>query len=307
MRKAAGQRQHKLPSGVIVTTFARPPQGLNILEASSEELQRYGLPSRPDPKAAPALFAKWHRTWGRQLTFVVPEFTETSKVRRQPFKKATINDESSQNWSGIVVSVQGGDLITGAVAGEWNVPSPADVDGGEDHCSIWVGIDGDPTTNPALANNLVQAGIECVVDGAGTQSYYPWWEWLPVSETPISNFPVVGPFDVSIWITSNTTANVYMINGNGQTTLFGITAPPTVSLIGGCAEWIVERPLVGGRYATLPNYGSVDFADATAWTASHNSVNAGSGTAITMVDEIGKPISKATILSPERLRCDYVG
>lgn len=87
----------------------------------------------------------------------------------------------------------------------------------------------------------------------------------------ILNMPVQfgATFSTSIWMTSPTTANVYMTTDSGPSgasvaTITSIAAPPTVKLIGGCAEWIVERPSdLHGNLTTLADYGSVEFAPAT--------------------------------------------
>ena len=119
-------------------------------------------------------------------------------------------------------------------------------DGGMDFCSIWVGIDGDGSINPNLVNNLVQAGIEVDADGSGNVAPYAWWEWLspqfPVPSQVIPQIPVQPgvSFETSIWLTSNSTANVYMVSETGldgfTAVIHAMTAPAGVELIGGCAE-----------------------------------------------------------------------
>ena len=314
-----GPRVHKLPSGFNVTTFPLPPHGMRLTDASPAELAQHGLPPRPDPDRHPALHAFWLKNFDRKLQFIVPQFTEIPNIRHLPQQPSVIG--GSKNWSGAVVAAPTAQLIGGAVGGQWNVPVLQNVDGNVDYCMIWVGIDGDPTVNPNLANNLVQAGTLLTVDGSGNLTWLAFWEWLAQGlginspDVGIMNMPVQfgATFATSIWITSPTTANVYMTSDSGPAgasvgTITSIAAPPTVKLIGGCAEWIVERPNdLNGNLTTLANYGSVEFASATAATTGlQGSVLAGQGSPIVMTDPTtGNTLSTGRIVSGETVVCTY--
>ena len=51
--------------------------------------------------------------------------------------------------------------------------------------------------------------------------------------------------------------------------LIPISAPSLTEVWGSSAEWIVERPTKpDGSYYTLPDYGTVEFDTAMAWTKS---------------------------------------
>ncbi len=314
----SGQKVKRLSSGLAVTTFPLPPSTLHLVDATDSELTYYGLPRRPSPEKEPHLYAKWRKTFERPMTFIIPKFDETRKVQHQPYVPSPVNSEFSANWSGAVVFAQPGSLINGAVIAEWFVPNPTNVDGNEDFCSIWVGIDGAVDGDHAdLANNLVQAGTETEIDGSGARNCYAWWEWLsdsvPAGEVKIPNLPVIAGnyFEAQIWVMSETTANLYMFTDAGPsgliTVLMGISAPETVKLIGGSAEWIVERPLVNGQFATLANFGSVEFSSALAASGSLlTTFYAGSGTALTMQDpKTGAILSVGKIISNEILTCQY--
>jgi hypothetical protein len=313
-----GPRVHKLPSGFNVTTFPPPPRGMRLTDASPAELAQHGLPPRPHPDRHPALHALWLKNFDRKLQFIVPQFTEIPNIRHLPQQPSVIG--VSNNWSGAVVAAPTAQqLIGGAVGGNWNVPALRNVDGNVDYCMIWVGIDGDPTVSPNLANNLVQAGTLLTVDGSGKLTWLAFWEWLGLGinspDVGILNMPVQfgANFSTSIWITSPTTANVYMTSDSGPSgasvaTITSIAAPPTVKLIGGCAEWIVERPSdLHGNLTTLATYGSVEFAQATAATIGlQGSVLAGQGSPRVMTDlTTGKPLSTGRIVSGETVVCTY--
>ena len=314
-----GPRVHKLPSGFNVTTFPLPPRGMRLPDASPAELARHGLPPRPDRDIHPALHALWLKNFDRKLNFIIPQFAEIPNIRHLPQQPSVIG--GSKNWSGAVVTAPAPQLIGGAVAGEWNVPVLQNVDGEVDYCMIWVGIDGDSSISVNLGNNLVQAGTLLTVDGSGNLTWLAFWEWLAQGlginspDMGIFNMPVRfgASFSTSIWITSSTTANVYMTSDSGPSgatvaTITSIAAPPTVKLIGGCAEWIVERPSdLQDNLTTLANYGSVEFSSATAATTGfEGSVLAGQGSPIVMTDPTtGNTLSTGRIVSGETVVCTY--
>jgi hypothetical protein len=301
-------------NGLTVTTFAAIPPGLRIADIPAQELARYGLPPRPDREKSPLLYRKWQATFDRPITFIMPEFGVASTVRSQPPLRTAIEGPDSPNWSGVIAYPAPGESINGGVFGEWTVPNPKNVDGGDDCCSVWVGIDG---TN--LNGDLLQAGIETDVDGSGNQNCYAWWSWFnysnPMFSVPVSNIPVVpgNSFETQIWVLSDSTANIYMFTGESNfkvvATLFGISAPAGVRLLGACAEWIVERPTLNtsGQLATLANYGTVEFSNAIACDASLlNTVFAGKGSTINMRDQnTGVLLSTGTIQSNEIIVCKY--
>jgi hypothetical protein len=229
------RRVQQLSGGFTVTTFPVPPRELHLVDATDLELAHFGLPPRPDRKLEESLYARWYRTFERPMSFLIPNFEELWEVRHLPRTRSIVNEELALNWSGVVVYAQKGDSINRAVAAEWVVPTPKNVDGGDDYCSIWIGIDGDPSQDPAGANNLLQAGIEAKVDASGIPVCFAWWEWLSskyrVPEVSIPNFRLVpGDYvETQIWVTSDTTANVCMFSSNDAsaltTALFSISAP----------------------------------------------------------------------------------
>jgi hypothetical protein len=314
-----GPRVHKLLSGFSATTFPPPPRGMRLTDASPAELARHGIPPLPDRNKHPALHAFWLKDFDRELQFIVPEFKLIPNIRHLPRQPSIIG--GSGNWSGAEVTPPNGKLIGGAVGGQWNVPNLKNVDGNLDYCLIWVGIDGDPTISQNLGNNLVQAGTQLTVDSTGQVQWGAWWNWLAQglgiqqANYAIWNMPVqVGAdFATSIWITSPTTANVYMVatiagETESTATITAIAAPPSVALIGGCAEWIVERPTdLNNNSLPLANYGSVEFSAATAATTGlQGSVIASQGSPIVMTDQAtGKTLSTGKIVSGETVVCTY--
>jgi hypothetical protein len=122
-----------------------------------------------------------------------------------------------------------------------------------------VGIDGFGSPD------VLQAGTEAdaYASGGTTATFYAAWiEWFPFNESRISNF-LVAPGDemfVEVWNTSATVGNAYLVNiTTQQAVAFTFNAPVGTSLVGNSAEWVVERPAVGGSLATLTNYVACPF------------------------------------------------
>jgi hypothetical protein len=171
-----------------------PPAGFDPLAASDAALALYGLPSRPDARAAPRMRALWEEMMRPPLRFVVPALrmavppafpcgggraTRPSPRDRRttPAPRAT-RSQSSQNWSGAVLAPSRGRRF-GRILGSWRAPivSPGDgPDGGLDwRCSVWIGLDGYRMWHAGMP----QVGTEHVVDrsGRGGQRVRVWWQW----------------------------------------------------------------------------------------------------------------------------------
>ena len=70
----------------------------------------------------------------------------------------------------------------------------------------------------------------------------------------------------------------------------GFTAPSGTSLVGNSAEWVVERPSVGGL-TTLTNFTEIPFWDAYAYTESDAFFDIVGATPVDMLDNNGNVIS----------------
>jgi hypothetical protein len=158
---------------------------------------------------------------------------------------------------------------------------------------------------------VFQAGIEA--DASCTSTFYSaWYEWYPRGEMRISNFTVTAGdlIYVYIWNTSLTEGNYYITNLTTSATVSAqFIAPSGTQLTGNCAEWVVERPGVGGGLATLTNYTTVPWYDAMVTVPtgkgkktteySPGKANGGSIDSITMLDDNDQPISGA-YTSPDK-------
>jgi Peptidase A4 family len=297
------------PHELGITLPDDPPAGFDPLTARNHELIRYGFPARPDKDVTPKMHERWQHEVTRTRTRVQPIFVVNPDKVHGPARRpvgvtgeAATDNATSTNWSGSASFVSAGDSVTW-VEGAWIVPDPADPKGGKSayYSSAWVGIDG--WNSP----DVLQAGTESEFVG-GTKRVYAWWEWYPNFEVSISNFPV-SPGDTMyclICVSSSTTATIYLTNDNtDQTMSFSITAPSGTSLVGNCAEWIVETPSVGGSPTTLPDYGTVFFDEAYGYTKNKANVDGFTGTPITLVDSAGKALSTPTLEKSQLIKLTY--
>ena len=184
------------------------------------------------------------------------------------------NAVTSPNWSGYVaatsISQPKANSVT-KVSGSWIVPTVTGPSTGSYYSSVWVGIDGYSNTT------VEQVGTE--EDWVnGRPVYGAWWEMyssgkgqpeqvitsmnvmpgdsITASVQYITSGAHVGQFYLSIVDNSraNDAFSIYASSSQYQSPLAQRS----------CAEWIVEATSVGGSIATVPNFGSVTFTNATA-------------------------------------------
>ncbi len=156
---------------------------------------------------------------------------------------------ASSNWSGYAVT---GSTYS-SVTGKWTVPAVA-ASRSATYSSDWVGIDGFNNSD------LIQTGTESDYYN-GSAHYDAWWEILPAAETVIPSITVKAGDTITTSITkaSGSSWTIKITDGSQSfTTTESYTGPQT------SAEWIEEAPSVGGRVATLANYGHTTFDPETA-------------------------------------------
>ena len=198
-------------------------------------------------------------------------------------------DASSGNWSGYAAT---GATFT-AVTGTWNVPA-ANCQGAITYSSQWVGIDGD--TSPTVEQDGTDA--DCG-SGTGSASYYAWYETYGAANTdppvgggnsvelPTSTNPVSQGDSMTGTVSVSGTTYTLAITDNTRHWSFSIPEVWSVP-VRSSAEWIVERPLVGGSLSALTNFGTVTFSSATATTSgSPLSISALGGQSIEMTNTGG--------------------
>jgi hypothetical protein len=304
------------------TTIDAPPAGFDPIVASDQELAYHGFPPRPDQAAQPKAYATWVRAMKASKVRVAPNLEQTS-IFHGPVKPGKVanptavesnpllsthasNTSYSYNWSGYVDfsgATNYGSSSFYYLVNDYVVPVAEQAfgacTGGWDWGSAWNGIDGWGSPD------VLQAGIEfdAYCSGSTRASYYSaWYEWYPYGEVRIAGLPIAPADDlfVEVWHTSSTQGYAYLVNNNNnQAVQVGFTAYPGYPLVGNSAEWVVERPSVGGSLTTLTNYIMDPFWDGYAYTEAYAFYDIDEATPVDMLDNSGKVISYPEYLGLE--------
>lgn len=248
------------------------PDGFNLLDATSDKLDLYGIPQRPNAATEPRLYEFWK-------TLVSSPF----KARRPTFRKTDPPSEggplqSLLNWSGALISSPSSERIVLATAG-WTTPSvspasaPALFTPSNDPRSLlWVGLDGHNGLVPNIS--LPQIGTGHWPNH--NPAHFAWWEWWrnpAPNETPsepqellmIDNLPIDADHKVLAGLAVQASGDdvLFFIKNqtSGEFRSFLARPPGVIQRLGSSVEWIVERPTdpPSRKLFPLPNYGSVDF------------------------------------------------
>ncbi len=308
------------------TTPAPPPASFDPLRASDAALAQYGYPPRPDAVASPAGYASWAKAMGAIRTRIIPELRVTN-IRHRPNMSAplpgprvvapgagateakTALTSYSDNWSGYVntnsLSAFNPASSFSFISADYVVPlvRNATCDKGWDYSSQWIGIDG------WTSNDVLQGGTEtdAYCSNFFTSTYYsPWYEWYPNNETEITNLTISAGDDifVEIWAESATKGKFFIENLNqGAMATITFSAPQGTRLIGNSAEWIVERPEVSNKLATLANYTADYFSGAAAQNFANQSFAPGANEVDMLVGST--VVSKPALLGARAFLFDY--
>lgn len=311
-----------------IRTFVAPPATFSPVVASTEELQQYGFPPKPDKLNAPAAYSAWAKAVSAPQTRLESPRLEPTGIFNGPaqvapgsaakeaaseFKSTTDNtvDINFYNWSGYVdYNNTTKPFAKSFIYAYWVVPVAQHAFGqsttGPDYSSQWVGIDG------LGSPDVLQAGTEVDSGPGNTPSYDAWIEWFPFSESKIPNFSVA-PGDemfVEVWNNSATVGSAYLVNVTRQEAVsLSFDAPSGTELVGNSAEWVMERPTVNGSLANLTNYVACPFDACYAYGSINGGtynflyypgINQAGTTAYDalMIDNSGSLISSGTLVGP---------
>jgi hypothetical protein len=267
----------------------KPPDGFDPLEASTEELDKFGLPPRPHPEAHPEAYAHWRRLLSKPLVilpavfpvFKTLDYRITGYVAKKKFVFAMMDHhETSSNWSGAFITAnERGPFFM--VFGSWIVPTPTRPAFGADgdyRSSTWMGLDGVRRHSRALPQ-LGTTQRVTVAGGVSTPMIEAWWQWWirganfpPVPIDP--NFVVaagdqvmcllfvLAPDRVGFFI-KNVTQGGALAHADAKLPPVSGIAPSELFVRGAHAEWIEERPMKLGSNDLYPlaDYGTVTFSD----------------------------------------------
>jgi Peptidase A4 family/Immunoglobulin I-set domain len=179
-----------------------------------------------------------------------------------------VSANTSSNWSGYVASA----ATFSAVSASWIVPAATCQAGETSYSAEWVGIDG------WTDGTVEQDGTQTTCQG-GAPYYFAWYEmygdpyvnggsWIALST---SSYPVAAGDAIS--------ASTQLVGSTWQFTLVDSTAgwtfqtsvpTPAPAPAQSSAEWIVERPTVGGGLTLLTDFDTFTFTQASATGSGHS-------------------------------------
>jgi Peptidase A4 family len=259
---------------------------------SEEELRQRSYPPRPNPAASPSAYATWLRVVSRPSTRV-PAGVVTRPDMSHDHGQVTAGTGSFANWSGY--ELYGAKGTYDSVVGEWYVPSVTSASG-YSYSALWVGLDGIGTSD------LIQTGTEqnaFELFPYSFTSYYAFSELLPnqPSESVLTGLPIspgnlmwanVGICDLTGLANPKGTYACFFIENESTNKYADFMVPlGGTSFTGSEAEWIMERPWVGGQISQLANYNEAIMFSAEAQTAAGSNVpyNASNSNNWTMVND----------------------
>jgi Peptidase A4 family len=296
-------------AGGSIRTHPLPPKGFDPRAASARELRRYGLPQRPDRAIHPQLAARWDEIFSRKITYITPTFRPLEELlpgikhRRRP--RRDLVTVTNPTWSGAVVHATGTQTFTW-VLGQWNVPDVAPAaGGGVQYTFAFIGIDG----NTDVTQIGTIQSVSTAKDGSLSKSCYAVYEWFPNSWSAITNFPVnFGDTMLGlICLDSPTEAFFSLLNLTSNLHAgFVFDAPTGTASLENQAEWILERPDVGGVNPPMPNFGEIYFDSAMGGHGLDFLADGGTDTAINMVVN-GATVATTTVETPTLIKIAYTG
>jgi hypothetical protein len=311
-----------------------PPPGFDPVhnESDAAQLEDYWLPSRPDPRREPGLYAHW-----KEMFCPVPNFVEPDSCpfqhRRHPFAVGTVGPgfeprpiarhsrfETSRNWSGAyIVPSRGGRFKR--IVGRWTVPDVQTGTGSNPgnlpycQCSIWVGLDGKKRWTPSMP----QIGTAHSIDAPGYSAALPvsanalWWQWWSrhgySAAWEIRGVPIC-PGDVvlcSLTLVSPLVARFHVVNRtSGRFATQAVCSKKPAD--GSSAEWIVEKPAAfpqdpdwraADPLRPMPDYGELLLESCIAEHDTNHTMSLRNPRLIRMVETVENP-NRAQIISAPR-------
>lgn len=194
---------------------------------------------------------------------------------------------ASLNWAGYAAT----DAEYTGVEGTWVVPE-IKPKGVHSAYATWVGIGG------IEGEDLIQSGTAAIENRVGDVDYFSWFELLPDAAIPL---PVdIAPGDtVSVRITEEW-PTYWSIEFENVTTGEDITIPARYNSSRSSAEWIQERPVIGGdELIELSHFETVEFQKGFAIQDGRRvSIEESGASRISMKDFYGETLAVPSDLQP---------
>ncbi|HET7736073.1 MAG TPA: G1 family glutamic endopeptidase [Nocardioidaceae bacterium] len=237
-----------------------PPQGWNPIGADPKEIAQYGFPPKPTTGRDEAA---WMDQMSRYKATPIPRLCSRPWSGSESVQNVLVTANSA-SWSGY-----SGEPIAAnnyvAVSGEFDQPGRLGSTCVNPRQATWVGLGG-ARDRPDGSGGLLQTGTARTATGAP----YAWFEWIGhtsddqsigVSEQVITSLDVAVGDHIHLSVfyqTSNSQANFIVQNETtGQYQSIIQTFSNNRFYDGRDADFITERPKVGGQLAPLQNFGTV--------------------------------------------------
>jgi Peptidase A4 family len=234
-----------------------PAPGFDPTTATAEQLQANNFPPRPADPADTEAMTAWtsYVTGPIDRTSTCADLIKSDSTSVPQATAAATTRVNTANWSGNVAN----DRRFVDADASWVLPTDRDTDHVARHSSQWVGIGGTTGQN---GSRLIQAGTAADVTN-GVTKYCLFIEDAQLTgRRCLQN--VVHPGD-HIYV------HVHEVSGTGSFHVVDTQAridrtftidDPAVGANAESAEWILERPLVGGRFPELAHTDPVTFTGA---------------------------------------------
>jgi hypothetical protein len=163
------------------TTRFEAAENFNVDTIDDAELDRLGLPRRPDPDLYPEAFAFWKQLIRPPLQLVKPYFEPydpSENFLHSGGVAAQTRQQTSRNWSGASITPRDGRMFT-EVSGSWRVPSVWATANGEYRSSTWIGLDGQRSYLDATLPQIGTAQQVVRTGGTSTVKTSCWVQWWP--------------------------------------------------------------------------------------------------------------------------------
>ena len=213
--------------------------------------------------------------------------------------------QTSPNWSGYVVSDEGGSF--NQVSAQWTQP-PVTCSTKNAWTLFWVGFDGWPSSEATAYRSVEQGGTSAQCTN-GVPTYSAFYEMWPTDAVqPLFPIKAGDQMEASVVFLPGVdlSEGVFQINVTDETSGQTTTKLESCDTAAGLAcprisaEWVAESPSHFGtkKWYPLADYGTVNFQDATATDAEGQTGPISSSdwlaSGIWRVDGMNKPLAKVS-------------